>query len=391
MDFALLDDEPVDPKQDLQEWFKAPWKEFMSMNADDRYEDALRKKELKNKRRRELYAKSQEEKNMQEPQSDCNRAFLVDEDTEPRSRRRRAVSATKTKQVAKEIHGENIQIRERKSMRFVGVSSAPSASNHDVTLEDGQLPTSGVVSKSPECTVSERELDKLKHALMLLSEAEKHLRLSSEQSTWFTVTLLQLGSAPSPDRSQLGSSRRQSFKTNEEHHMHTFREAITQKQRSDAANSNPNRSQSINEEALAITHNDLKSGKTKLRCINSNSLIDIWVQCVEKCHSRTLRHLLHTFGKLVSISEVQGGFVAYIAFADCNIKTRAEGFLSSIMNSFEIVLRCNVEVKIILLPDLFGQQQMDPINSMKGENKSICSSAIEANLETAPGWLVSSR
>ncbi|KAL2477658.1 Protein STICHEL [Forsythia ovata] len=229
-------------------------------------------------------------------------------------------------------------------------------------------------------SLSERELDKLKHALMLLSEAEKHLRLSSEQSTWFTATLLQLGSAPSPDRSQLGSSRRQSFKTNEEHHMHTFREAIAQKQRSDAANSNPNRSQSINEEALAITHNDLKNGKTKLRCINSNSLIDIWVQCVEKCHSRTLRHLLHTYGKLVSISEVQGGFVAYIAFADCNIKTRAEGFLSSIMNSFEIVLRCNVEVKIILLPDSFGQKQMDPINSMKRENKSICSSAIEANL-----------
>ncbi|KAL2502968.1 protein STICHEL [Forsythia ovata] len=360
----------------------------MSMNADDRYEDALRNKELKNKRRRELYAKSQEEKNMQEPQSDCNRAFLVDEDTEPRSRRRRAVSATKTKQVAKEIHGENIQIRERKSMRFVGVSNCLF-----LTLQLNSFQYNSNVTRNAwiDFSVSERELDKLKHALMLLSEAEKHLRLSSEQSTWFTVTLLQLGSAPSPDRSQLGSSRRQSFKTNEEHHMHTFREAITQKQRSDAANSNPNRSQSINEEALAITHNDLKSGKTKLRCINSNSLIDIWVQCVEKCHSRTLRHLLHTFGKLVSISEVQGGFVAYIAFADCNIKTRAEGFLSSIMNSFEIVLRCNVEVKIILLPDLFGQQQMDPINSMKGENKSICSSAIEANLETAPGWLVSSR
>ncbi|KAL2545538.1 Uncharacterized protein Fot_14771 [Forsythia ovata] len=117
-----LDDEPVDPKQELQEWFKAPWKEFMSMNADDRYEDALRKKELKNKRRRELYAKSQQEKNMQQPQSDCNSTFLVDENTVPRKRRRRAVSATKTKQVAKEIHGENIQIRQRKSMRFVGVS-----------------------------------------------------------------------------------------------------------------------------------------------------------------------------------------------------------------------------------------------------------------------------
>ncbi|KAL2488994.1 Uncharacterized protein Fot_42286 [Forsythia ovata] len=37
-------------------------------------------------------------------------------------------------------------------MRFVGVSSAPSASDHDVTIEDGQLPICGVVSKSPECT-----------------------------------------------------------------------------------------------------------------------------------------------------------------------------------------------------------------------------------------------
>ncbi|KAL2538519.1 Nucleic acid-binding [Forsythia ovata] len=93
----------------------------MSMNADDRYEDALRKKELKNKRRRELYAKSQQEKNMQQPQSDCNSTFLVDENTVPRNRRRRAVSATKTKQVAKEIHGENIQIRQRKAKVHVQV------------------------------------------------------------------------------------------------------------------------------------------------------------------------------------------------------------------------------------------------------------------------------
>ncbi|KAL2528483.1 hypothetical protein Fot_21084 [Forsythia ovata] len=95
----------------------------MSMNDDDRYEDALRKKELKNKRRRELYAKSQQEKNMQQPQSDCNSTFLVDENMMPRNRRHREVSATKTKQVAQEIHGDNIQIRQRKYMRFVGVSS----------------------------------------------------------------------------------------------------------------------------------------------------------------------------------------------------------------------------------------------------------------------------
>ncbi|KAL2493647.1 Uncharacterized protein Fot_37404 [Forsythia ovata] len=127
-------------------------KEFMSMNDDDRYEDALRKKELKNKRHCDLYAQSQQEKNMQQPQSDCNSTFLVDENTMCRNRRRREVSATKTKQLAHEIQGDNIQIRQRKSMRFVGVSSAPSAFDHDVTVEDGQLPTCGVVSKSPECT-----------------------------------------------------------------------------------------------------------------------------------------------------------------------------------------------------------------------------------------------
>ncbi|KAL2521161.1 Uncharacterized protein Fot_25084 [Forsythia ovata] len=125
----------------------------MSMNDDDCYEDALRKKELKNKRRRELYAKSQQETIMQQPQSDCNSTFLVDENKMPRNRRRREVSATKTKQLAQEIEGDNIHIRQRKSMRFVGVSSAPSASDHDVTVEDGQLPTCGVVSKSPEYTV----------------------------------------------------------------------------------------------------------------------------------------------------------------------------------------------------------------------------------------------
>ncbi|KAL2456833.1 Uncharacterized protein Fot_56635 [Forsythia ovata] len=127
-------------------------KEFMSMNDVDRCEDALRKKELKNKRRRELYAKSQQEKNMHQPQSDCNSTLSIDENMMPQNRRRRDVSATTAKQLAQEIQGNNIQRRQRKSMRFVGVSSAPSAPDHDVTVDCGQLPICGVVSKSPECT-----------------------------------------------------------------------------------------------------------------------------------------------------------------------------------------------------------------------------------------------
>ena len=46
-----------------------------------------------------------------------------------------------------------------------------------------------------------------------------------------------------------------------------------------------------------------------------------------------------------------GVLVAYIAFRDGDIKSRAERFLSSITNAMEMVLKCNVEVRIILLPD----------------------------------------
>ena len=44
-----------------------------------------------------------------------------------------------------------------------------------------------------------------------LSEFEKQLRLSSERSTWFTATLLQLGSVPSADLTPSGSSRTGSY------------------------------------------------------------------------------------------------------------------------------------------------------------------------------------
>ncbi|KAI3448389.1 hypothetical protein Pfo_005054 [Paulownia fortunei] len=255
--------------------------------------------------------------------------------------------------------------------------------------------------------LSERELDRLKHALTLLSEAEKHLRVSSERSTWFTATLLQLGSVPSPDRTHSGSSRRQSSKATEEDHVTMLREAAAQKQRIDAQlapeksgsahhnstskdnpvsltdaasfDSNPNQIQFISSEALAVSQDDCKGGRTALRCMNSKMLANIWLQCIEKCHSKTLRQLLHSHGRLVSISEVKGGFVAHIGFGDRNIKTRAEGFLSSITNSFEIVLRHNVEVKMILLPDSLGQKQMDKNIVMNLENESIRSNIAVGN------------
>ncbi|XP_054777876.1 protein STICHEL-like isoform X2 [Prosopis cineraria] len=51
--------------------------------------------------------------------------------------------------------------------------------------------------------------------------------------------------------------------------------------------------------------------------------------------------------------------VAYVAFGDRDIKIRAERFLSSITNSMEMVLRCNVEVRIIHLLDDEGENLTD--------------------------------
>ncbi|XP_070035463.1 protein STICHEL isoform X2 [Nicotiana tomentosiformis] len=82
------------------------------------------------------------------------------------------------------------------------------------------------------------------------------------------------------------------------------------------------------------------------------------------------------------------GFVAHIAFRDSKVKIRAERFLSSITNSFENILRSNVEVRLVLLPDgetsddsgkpitltdPVGMKQMGPPNLVKKET-TVCSS-----------------
>ncbi|PKI50269.1 hypothetical protein CRG98_029342 [Punica granatum] len=228
-------------------------------------------------------------------------------------------------------------------------------------------------------TLSEAELDRLKHALKLLSEADKQLRVSSEPSTWFAATLLQLGSVPSPEISQSSSSRRQSSRTTEEDPSGASREYIYRrksdgplKSASPAAllkefngdSHQGNVSSQIDDfiSKLKASHEEYVNGcnsdasfddigrSNVFKFSNFEKLNNIWEQCIERCHSKTLRQLLHAHGKLVSIAEAEGILVAYIAFGDRDIKSRAERFLSSITNSIEKVVRRNVEVRIILLP-----------------------------------------
>ncbi|KAL3620756.1 hypothetical protein CASFOL_035668 [Castilleja foliolosa] len=225
--------------------------------------------------------------------------------------------------------------------------------------------------------LTKREVDKLKHALAVLSESEKHLKFSSERSTWFTATLLQLGRSTS-------SRRNSSYESEEDRKLSTPEKANSLSNEKpfsliNVANfdSKVNPSVYLYRASSVDSRVDCESESNTLTCNESKMLIDIWLKCIEKCHSKTLRQLLSSYGKLVSISETKGGFVAHVAFEDGNIKTRAENFLSSITNSFEIILRTNVDVKLILPQDSPGQKPTHEIPKNIG-NKSTRSNKTKS-------------
>lgn len=167
--------------------------------------------------------------------------------------------------------------------------------------------------------MTERELYRLKHALTVLSEAEKHLRVSSEQSTWFIATLLQLGSISSPDRTQSTSSRLQTPKASEEEHLSMPGEAATQSDEQFAPETsgssskvrlspNTEKNQFNDDKSSTVSNDDCTNRRKTLMCVDAETLISIWLLCIEKCHSKTLKLLLHSYGKLVSISEMEGKY-----------------------------------------------------------------------------------
>ncbi|KAI3964203.1 hypothetical protein MKX01_025013 [Papaver californicum] len=216
-------------------------------------------------------------------------------------------------------------------------------------------------------SLTEAEVERLKQSLKLLSEAEKQLRVSSERQTWFTAALLQLGSVPSQDLSHSSSCRRQSSKTTEEEQTSTSREFSVHRKKCDHLQKSTSSSTSLSKtvdgystvscnqfvegDTSATSHNNVYSGSSVLKYIRPDKLDDIWERCIDRCHSKTLRQLLREHARLVSISKIKGVMIASIQFNDEDIKSRAEGFLSSITNSIEIVLRHSVEVKIGLLAE----------------------------------------
>ncbi|KAM0900347.1 hypothetical protein ACQ4PT_020711 [Festuca glaucescens] len=238
-------------------------------------------------------------------------------------------------------------------------------------------------------SLTDAELERLQQALKILSDAEKQIRLSSERSTWFTAALLQLGCGHSSDMSQPRGSTGEHPKAANDAVTEAGRESSSSRAASNSLSAFGVSKKAIDPKASSgqsspqtlasyssrsrvnnvlaygecrsvdrILQDSTKmnncSEKRPLANENSDNLAQIWIRCIENCHSNTLQQLLFDHGKLVSIRQCEGRTIAFIAFEDHGIMSRAQRFLSSITNSIETVLRCNVEARVVLLPELIS-------------------------------------
>ncbi|CAH8384714.1 unnamed protein product [Eruca vesicaria subsp. sativa] len=171
---------------------------------------------------------------------------------------------------------------------------------------------------------SEEEMQKLSNGLKILSDAEKHLRASKNQTTWLTVALLQLSNTDSS-----------SFSTNES-------ELCLKSQGSKDAD-------------LSSTSSDCLVDVVKLEteeCQDKNckeTVETLWKKVIEMCCSDSLKRFLLKRGRLTSLIIDKGVAIAELEFYTPKHVTRAEKSWKMIADSFQSVLGCNVEIRMNLV------------------------------------------
>ncbi|KAG1331242.1 protein STICHEL [Cocos nucifera] len=256
-------------------------------------------------------------------------------------------------------------------------------------------------------SLTEDELERLQQALKILSDAEKQLRLSSERSTWFTAALLQLGSGLNLEMNQSSSISKHNAKKINDNASELVKDSSFCKNnsysslmlqesnlglitrltngKSSLRGSSSSYRMTMNENLIcnvlpaygrftgrsfldSTQTNDARE-KRVVNCVSPDKLAEIWRKCIQRCHSETLKELLGVHGKLVAITEHEGIVIAFIAFEDKHIKSRAERFLRSITNSMEIVLRRNVDVRLGLVTETFMSNS--PISNLAETIKNL--------------------
>ncbi|XP_077253080.1 protein STICHEL-like 2 [Tasmannia lanceolata] len=194
---------------------------------------------------------------------------------------------------------------------------------------------------------SEVDLQKLRNALKILSETEKQLRSSKNQTTWLTVALLQFSAKESSSLLNGYDSR-------------THLKASCQRDSRLCSTSSTMEKMNC---SFSYVHSHYDSNLSEIHSDTSWELETIWRRAVEKCQSNTLRKFLQKKGKLLSVCVSQGMAIAEVEFCHPDHVSRAEKSWKLIASSLQLVLGRNVEIRIKPSP---------PTKNFK-VNKSSCS------------------
>ncbi|XP_029127405.1 protein STICHEL-like 2 isoform X2 [Cajanus cajan] len=176
-------------------------------------------------------------------------------------------------------------------------------------------------------------LQKLSHALRILSETEKQLRISKNQTTWFTAALLQLSSVE--------------YSSEDTNNTKLCTRAASNRD-GDSYSTSP-KGDSL--EHLATTGQcDDKSYILGVHEDHKGTLDSIWYKATEMCQSSRLKTFLRKQGKLSSICINQGRAVAELEFHRRGYVSRAEKSWKLIASSLQFILGCNLELRINYVP-----------------------------------------
>uniref|UniRef100_A0A7N0ZUQ2 DNA-directed DNA polymerase n=1 Tax=Kalanchoe fedtschenkoi TaxID=63787 RepID=A0A7N0ZUQ2_KALFE len=196
----------------------------------------------------------------------------------------------------------------------------------DILAGKFQEDSSDVREKFFKNHTSEADFQRLSHALKILSDTEKQLRVSKNQSTWLTAALLQFSSLESiQDPIDSVPPMRAVGLTNGEFC------------------STPSTAESLRHLVPCVC-DDNSSDKSK----NTEKLEIIWTRAIEMCQSNSLRSFLKKHGRLSSVCASQGVVVARLEFWNGKHVTRAENAWKLIASSLQNTLGCNVEIQIHL-------------------------------------------
>lgn len=193
----------------------------------------------------------------------------------------------------------------------------------DILAGKCQEGTSEVRRNFFEGHTSEVDLQKLSHALKILSETEKQLRASKNQTTWLTVALLQLSSVES---SFLDANDSRAFLRTEHPRGENVKRLVT----------------------CACDNNKPHICEVQEDC--KGQLEFLWKQATEICQSSSLKNFLRKQGKLSSVIVSQGMAVAELEFQHPDYVSKAEKSWKLIASSLQSILGCNVEIRINLAP-----------------------------------------